>query len=233
MRGRKEIWVVGTRFRCGERGHRGDGTTMSSRDLSLDTPFDDGKNSPLWTSERGFSQSGRGDCTGRGENHSGARVQNAMKRLNEKRFMWFKIDHVWRTPHPPTNWGPPQLSRSGEANWKWGIKKVEKRNSVRDRMDCLNEELRMPIYEYQCLQCNEVFEIFHKIDEDCKVTCPKCLDLRRNWFPQLTLSWKDRFLCERIILPPVERKGKKQRKKTRKGQSEKAGRKNRKEAETK
>lgn len=33
----------------------------------------------------------------------------------------------------------------------------------------------MPIYEYQCSQCNEVFEIFHKIDEDCKVACPKCL----------------------------------------------------------
>jgi putative FmdB family regulatory protein len=33
----------------------------------------------------------------------------------------------------------------------------------------------MPIYEYQCSQCDEVFEIFHKIDEDCKVTCPKCL----------------------------------------------------------
>jgi putative FmdB family regulatory protein len=33
----------------------------------------------------------------------------------------------------------------------------------------------MPIYEYQCDQCNEVFEIFHKIDEDCSVACPKCL----------------------------------------------------------
>ena len=33
----------------------------------------------------------------------------------------------------------------------------------------------MPIYEYQCDRCNEVFEIFHKIDEDCKVACPKCL----------------------------------------------------------
>ena len=33
----------------------------------------------------------------------------------------------------------------------------------------------MPIYEYQCTRCNEVFEIFHKIDEDGKVTCPKCL----------------------------------------------------------
>src|SRR4030065_1256982 len=33
----------------------------------------------------------------------------------------------------------------------------------------------MPIYEYQCNQCNEVFEIFHKIDENGKVTCPKCL----------------------------------------------------------
>ena len=33
----------------------------------------------------------------------------------------------------------------------------------------------MPIYEYQCDQCNDVFEIFHKIDEDCRVACPKCL----------------------------------------------------------
>jgi putative FmdB family regulatory protein len=33
----------------------------------------------------------------------------------------------------------------------------------------------MPIYEYQCKKCKEVFEIFHKIDEECKVTCPKCL----------------------------------------------------------
>ncbi len=33
----------------------------------------------------------------------------------------------------------------------------------------------MPIYEYQCEKCNDVFEIFHKIDEDCKVCCPKCL----------------------------------------------------------
>jgi putative FmdB family regulatory protein len=33
----------------------------------------------------------------------------------------------------------------------------------------------MPIYEYQCNRCDEIFEIFHKIDEDCKVACPKCL----------------------------------------------------------
>jgi putative FmdB family regulatory protein len=33
----------------------------------------------------------------------------------------------------------------------------------------------MPIYEYQCNHCNEIFEIFHKIDEDCNPACPKCL----------------------------------------------------------
>ena len=33
----------------------------------------------------------------------------------------------------------------------------------------------MPIYEYQCNRCNEVFEIFHRIDDDCKIACPKCL----------------------------------------------------------
>jgi len=40
--------------------------------------------------------------------------------------------------------------------------------------------LRMPIYEYQCNRCNEIFEIFHKIEEEGKVACPKCLgDARR------------------------------------------------------
>ena len=38
----------------------------------------------------------------------------------------------------------------------------------------------MPIYEYQCNQCKKVFEIFHKIDEDCKVSCPKCLGATRR-----------------------------------------------------
>ena len=33
----------------------------------------------------------------------------------------------------------------------------------------------MPIYEYQCNHCSEIFEIFHKIDEECNVACPKCL----------------------------------------------------------
>lgn len=33
----------------------------------------------------------------------------------------------------------------------------------------------MPIYEYQCKKCKEVFEIFHKIDEECNAACPKCL----------------------------------------------------------
>jgi putative FmdB family regulatory protein len=33
----------------------------------------------------------------------------------------------------------------------------------------------MPIYEYQCRKCKEVFEIFHKIDEECTPACPKCL----------------------------------------------------------
>ena len=33
----------------------------------------------------------------------------------------------------------------------------------------------MPIYEYECNKCKEIFEIFHKIDEECKVACPKCL----------------------------------------------------------
>ena len=38
----------------------------------------------------------------------------------------------------------------------------------------------MPIYEYECDHCNEIFEIFHKIDEACKVACPKCLGPARK-----------------------------------------------------
>jgi len=59
----------------------------------------------------------------------------------------------------------------------------------------------MPIYEYQCNQCNQVFEIFHKIDEDCKVTCPKCLGPAKrlisatNFVPE-----RVGFLCERLSL---------------------------------
>jgi putative FmdB family regulatory protein len=33
----------------------------------------------------------------------------------------------------------------------------------------------MPVYEYQCNRCREIFEIFHKIDEEVKIACPKCL----------------------------------------------------------
>jgi len=32
----------------------------------------------------------------------------------------------------------------------------------------------MPLYEYQCTQCGEIFEIFHKIDENYKARCPEC-----------------------------------------------------------
>jgi len=38
----------------------------------------------------------------------------------------------------------------------------------------------MPIYEYECDRCSEIFEIFHKIDEDCRVACPKCLGTARK-----------------------------------------------------
>jgi putative FmdB family regulatory protein len=33
----------------------------------------------------------------------------------------------------------------------------------------------MPIYEYQCLMCGEIFESFRAInDDDSKVECPVC-----------------------------------------------------------
>ena len=32
----------------------------------------------------------------------------------------------------------------------------------------------MPVYEYQCMQCNDVFEILHGINEEYRDGCPKC-----------------------------------------------------------
>ncbi|HOE16962.1 MAG TPA: zinc ribbon domain-containing protein [Syntrophorhabdaceae bacterium] len=32
----------------------------------------------------------------------------------------------------------------------------------------------MPIYEYECTECGEVFEIFQKISEEPITECPKC-----------------------------------------------------------
>ena len=33
----------------------------------------------------------------------------------------------------------------------------------------------MPIYEYQCSHCKDVFELYHKMGEDCGAVCPKCM----------------------------------------------------------
>ena len=33
----------------------------------------------------------------------------------------------------------------------------------------------MPIYEYQCSRCKNLFELFLKMGEDCEAVCPKCL----------------------------------------------------------
>jgi len=32
----------------------------------------------------------------------------------------------------------------------------------------------MPLYEYQCRQCGEIFEILHGIDEEYRARCRKC-----------------------------------------------------------
>ncbi len=33
----------------------------------------------------------------------------------------------------------------------------------------------MPIYEYKCTKCGEVFEVFHMAGEEVEPKCPKCL----------------------------------------------------------
>ncbi len=38
----------------------------------------------------------------------------------------------------------------------------------------------MPVYEYQCLECGEIFEVLHRIDEVYRANCPKCLGEARK-----------------------------------------------------
>ena len=38
----------------------------------------------------------------------------------------------------------------------------------------------MPIYEYQCENCSNTFEVFHKIEEEVHPVCPKCLGRARR-----------------------------------------------------
>lgn len=38
----------------------------------------------------------------------------------------------------------------------------------------------MPIYEYQCQQCRNIFEVFHKVEEEINPACPRCLGQARR-----------------------------------------------------
>ena len=51
----------------------------------------------------------------------------------------------------------------------------------------------MPTYEYQCSECDYLYEVFHKISQDPLTECPKCLNhsLKRNIGGQnATLNFK-------------------------------------------
>jgi len=93
----------------------------------------------------------------------------------------------------------------------------------------------MPIYEYQCHQCNYVFEIFHKIDEDCKVTCPKCLKPAKRLISATNFVLKGSGFYVNDYPSTSRKEGKKAEKEgSEKGQSEKGGeKKTEKKAESK
>ncbi len=38
----------------------------------------------------------------------------------------------------------------------------------------------MPIYEYQCKKCSNIFEVFHRIEEEINPACPNCLGQARK-----------------------------------------------------
>jgi putative FmdB family regulatory protein len=39
----------------------------------------------------------------------------------------------------------------------------------------MTESFFMPLYDYECVKCAHVFEVFHKIDEVIDdLACPKC-----------------------------------------------------------
>ncbi len=82
----------------------------------------------------------------------------------------------------------------------------------------------MPIYEYQCNHCDEVFEIFHKIDEDCKVACPKCLGPAKKLISATNFVLKGSGFYVNDYPSNHRREGKKTEKEgSEKGQSGKVG----------
>ena len=67
-------------------------------------------------------------------------------------------------------------------------------------------ELRfMPLYDYECVKCAHVFEVFHKIDEVIDdLACPKCKTKRpRKLVSQFKTNQWSQFLdtMERKISP--------------------------------
>ena len=92
---------------------------MSSRDLSLDTPFDEGQELTHLDLLREESPNQEEAIAQEEEKKIREReVQNAMKRLNDKEvYRDQEQNHGRSTPHPSGDWGPPQaLKRTGEAD---------------------------------------------------------------------------------------------------------------------
>ena len=80
----------------------------------------------------------------------------------------------------------------------------------------------MPIYEYECSSCNEVFEIFHKIDEECRVACPKCLKPARKLISATNFVLKGSGFHVNDYPSKSRKEGKKEEKEaSEKGQSKK------------
>lgn len=48
----------------------------------------------------------------------------------------------------------------------------------------------MPIYEYRCESCGEVFERFLKMSDDPTCECPKCGETARRLISQTSFSLK-------------------------------------------
>lgn len=70
----------------------------------------------------------------------------------------------------------------------------------------------MPIYEYQCNKCHEVFEIFHKIDEECNPACPKCLGPARKLISASSFILKGSGFYVNDYPSPSRKEGRKQEK---------------------
>jgi len=62
----------------------------------------------------------------------------------------------------------------------------------------------MPIYEYECRDCNKIYEIIHRHDSQTKIVCEQCLNPVERLMSLGGFRLKGAGWTSKLNLPPPE-----------------------------